>query len=189
MLAHIHFKELKIAWITLVMIFLLTRSKKDFDFVIEKIDFFLSTGWLVISGSELDFGWILWKKNKENKGVPRCTYIMIGDHSLRISFRTSAASEAVAERSTVISCRSSTTNPEYKLLFFNDKLHQKFLDFFTLTCHYWSLVFKWGGGIFQNVSANLHLLRNNSQCAAQMLQLKMIRLLFGWVAILIVLHF
>ena len=37
------------------MIFLLTRSKKEFDFVIEKIDFFLSIGWLVISGSELGF--------------------------------------------------------------------------------------------------------------------------------------
>ena len=125
------------------------------------------------------------EKNKENKGLPRCTYIMIGDYSLRISFRTSAVSETVAERSTVISCRSSTTNPEYKLLFFNDKLHQKFFDFFTLTCHYWSLVFKWGG-IFQNFRANLHFLGNSSQCSAQILQ---IRYLYGWVAILIVLHF
>ena len=66
MLAHIHFKELKIAWITLVMIFLLTRSKKEFDFVIEKIGFFLSTGCRpFISGSELDFSWILEKKIKK----------------------------------------------------------------------------------------------------------------------------
>ena len=58
MLAHIHFTELKIAWITSHDFFI---NQKEFDFVIEKIDFFLSIGWLVISGCELDFSWILGK--------------------------------------------------------------------------------------------------------------------------------